>query len=351
MRWRFAALLLAIGLATTSGPARAKEAPSAGPTEDAAAIVRVRPVSDAIVHPQRQASASVTARNESRISAQIAAVIRSIGAFAGQAVEKGAVLARLDDTDIELALRQAIAQRDAIRARLDLAESQLARAKELKAREFVSVEVINQREAEARALRAELRATASGIAIARRNIEKTVLRAPFAGVVRERAAQVGELTAPGAPLFVLTQTGSPEVVAAVPADLADRLQDAPDPVFDDGRRRLPLKLLRVSPLASRETRTREARLSFVGEGLAPGFEGSLRWSDPRAFLPPALLVRRESGLGVFLVEAQRARFVLLPGAQEGRPALTDLPAAAQVVVEGQARLRDGQPVRIGLGQK
>ncbi|OGB79775.1 MAG: hypothetical protein A3G82_11685 [Burkholderiales bacterium RIFCSPLOWO2_12_FULL_67_210] len=81
---------------------------------------------------------------------------------------------------------------------------------------------------------------------------------------------------------------------------------------------------------------------------AAGTSGTLRWQEARPHLPPALMVRRGSALGVFVRQGTgaqaSARFVPLPGAQEGRASAVDLPADTPVIVRGQAALQHGQPI-------
>jgi hypothetical protein len=55
-------------------------------------------------------------------------------------------------------------------------------------------------------------------------------------------------------------------------------------------------------------------------------------------------MRRGGQLGVFVLETDRARFVALPGAEEGRPADSTLPGATLLIDEGRQRLRDGDSV-------
>lgn len=328
------------GAAVTGAPATAV----VGAPTAAARQVTVQAADRLFVYPEREAAASVVARNESRIAAQVSATIASIGARVGERVRRGALLARLDDTDFRLALERAQAQRDAQAARLRLAEAQLQRARELQARGFFSPEALNQRDAEVASLRAELKALDAQIAGARRDIARTLIRAPFDAVVRERSAQLGELAAPGAVLFVLTDAGAPEVSAAVPADDAPRLPAARSIEFESGGARHALRLERLSPVIDPASRTQEARLAFGGEPLPAGAAGRLLWRDPRPHVPAASIVRRDGALGVFVVEGRRARFVPLRDAQEGRAAPAALREDALVVVDGQAGLRDGDPV-------
>jgi len=58
-------------------------------------------------------------------------------------------------------------------------------------------------------------------------------------------------------------------------------------------------------------------------------------------LPANLISRRNGVLGVFLLDAGKARFAPLPSAQEGRPVRVELPAASRVITLGRDRLQDG----------
>ena len=77
-----------------------------------------------------------------------------------------------------------------------------------------------------------------------------------------------------------------------------------------------------------------------------GSSGPFRWAEQRPHVPASVVVLRERRLGLFMVENGRAKFVPLPEAQEGRATPAPLPDGAQVVVSGQAALRDGQPVSV-----
>jgi RND family efflux transporter MFP subunit len=304
-----------------------------------------KPLSELALYPEREASAQAATLNESRIAAEIAARIEQIAVEVGQTIAKGAVVARLDCRDNEIALARARAARDAARSRLELAEHQLSRAKELGAKGFFSKDALDARVTEVEVLRADAAQVGAQLDTAERAVSKCVVRAPFKAVVRQRLGQVGELASPGTPLVALADVARIEVSAHVQPRDADSLRKAKQVRFvgDGGSR--PVRLLRVSPAIDPQARTVEARLRFSAEPAAPGAAGHIVWRDSRPHLPAELVVRRNGRLGVFLDDNGVARFKLLPGAQEGRPAPADLPAGAHVVVAGQLALQDGQKLR------
>jgi len=337
----------AVALAFAVAPAAANKnlAPPSAAAERPVAV-ESRPLAEVSIHPEREVSAQVLPRDESRIAAEITARIESIAVQVGARVARGAVLARLDCRDHELTAERARAALAAARARAALAEQQLARARELGARGFYSAEALSVRTTELEVLRAEVEQARLHVTASERTLEKCTVRAPYAGVVRERLGQTGELAAPGTPLVLLAATDSVEVSAAVPVALAVSLGGASSIRFEGDGGTRPLRLLRISPAIEPRTRTVEARFAFAGAPAAPGAVGRVLWRDPQPHLPAELLVRREGRLGVFLDEDGIARFRPLAQAQEGRAAPAGaLAAQARIVVSGQAALVDGQRLR------
>jgi hypothetical protein len=104
--------------------------------------------------------------------------------------------------------------------------------------------------------------------------------------------------------------------------------------------------LRLSPVADPATRTQVARFAFVDEPATAGLAGLLRWQGPQRLLPAELLVQRGEQRGAFVVLDGVARFTAATDAQQGRSFAIDLPDSAQIVVEGQQALSDGEPVTI-----
>ena len=307
--------------------------------------VAVKPLAEVALHPERDAAAQAVSLNESRIAAEIAGRIEAVPVEVGQLLENGAVIARIDCRDHELARDRARAALAAVRSRLALAEQQLGRARELAATGFLSDDALAARTTEADVLRAELAQAEVQLATGLRAVGKCVVRTPFPAIVRERLGRVGELAAPGTPLAALVDAGRIEVAAHVQAKDTASLQRAAEVLFIGPRDAHPLALVRISPAIDAQTRTVEARLRFIGPAAAPGASGRIAWRDADAHVPPGLLVRRAGRLGVFVDDAGTARFHALPDAQEGRPARTDLPAEARIIVKGQLALKDGQRLR------
>ncbi|MFA7291405.1 MAG: efflux RND transporter periplasmic adaptor subunit [Rhodocyclaceae bacterium] len=349
-----AAILVILSLLPPALPA--EESPRSMPP---AASVELRALKALIVYPQRDAAATVIARNESKLAAEVAGTVLRWNADTGASVRRGDVLAEIDPADYRLALDRARSAAEASAARLKLAEAQLRRSQSLVEKGFISQEALSQKETEVALMRAERASNRAQQATAERQLAKTRLRAPFDAEVRERKGQVGETVAAGTVLYVLAEAGASELAASVsPADAAG-LGAARTLRFElqGGRggqvvQHYPLRLLRLGATLSPTARTQEARFAFAGEMPPAGSDGRLVWSDPQPHLPAAVVVRRASGLGIFVADAAQgnkvARFVPLPDAQEARVAAVPagLVESTQIIVGGQAALQDGMAIRV-----
>lgn len=332
------ALLLA-GCGRDTGPETA--------AEDPRPQVVARALGEIAAPAGGSASADVLARNDSMLTSEVAARVQRIGADAGTRVEAGQLLVQLDPTDYRLALTQASSQASAAQARAAQAQARLARARQLNVDRFVSDDELAALEAETTGAQAEAQVRQAARAVAERELAKTRIVAPFDGVVLERIAQVGAAVAPGSPLLRIVDAAAPEVEVRLPPQQAAALEQVGGGTLEIDGRAWPVRLLRMADAVDATSRTRVARLGFEGEAPAPGNSGTLRWRQEAQWRVPAdLLVRRDEGYGIFIVQDGHVRHVVLPGAQPGRGGETGLPADTLVVSEGHQALQDGQAVRV-----
>ncbi len=317
---------------------------------DTAKPVRTLPYSQLLIHPRFEAPATVVSLNDSRIGAEINARIESIEVRVGEMVEPGALLARLDCGDYRLAVARIEAELQGLEAQLRLARQQLRRARSLELNRNASEELVDQRQADVARLQAEHDSRQAALRAARRDVGRCRVQAPFRAVVLQRIAQEGEIAAPGTPLLRILDLDRIEISAQVEARLARSLRSGAGLNFHYRQQDYPVKLRALMPALDANRRSREARLEFIGERALPGAVGRLRWRDPTPHLPADIPVQRHGQLGVFVLEEDRARFVALPGALEGRPARAELPPDSLVIVEGRHALMDGDEVRRAAGE-
>lgn len=317
-----------------------------GPAVAQTTAVTARAVAELAVSRSFRASAEVMSLNESLIPSEVEAIVREVHAELGATVPAGALLVVLDSADLALAVDRIEADIASSVARIEQATLRLSRARDLSKGRFVSADELLSRETELRVLDAELRRHRVALRAARRDVERCEIRAPFAGVVRERAAQVGSLLRRGDPVLTLIDTHRFELEALIPAGQIDDLAQASEMHFVTAGTSFAVRIARVSPVIEARQRISRARLKFTSSAPRIGTSGELRWYSSTAALPADLMVRRGESLGVFIVADGRARFVTLPNAQEGRPAAHSLSADTRLILDGRERLQDGEAIRV-----
>ncbi len=293
------------------------------------------------IYPSRSAPGTAVPLNDARISAEVPGTVKALPVQVGDEVEAGQLLAELDCDAHRLGATQAEAQLAVAQAQQDLSDFQLDQMRRMKVGEFASVEMLKQREAGARQAAAEVLRLQAALAAAHRRVSKCEVRAPFAAVVLERTASVGDLAEPGTVLLRLVDRVQLEVSGQVQEQDLAALQEARQVEFVSRNQRYALTLRAVVPVVDSRLRSYEARFSFSEEAASPGQAGRVQWTTSRPHLPPDVLVRRDGSIGVFLADSGRARFHPLPEAREGYPAPIDLEPSAQVVLEGRFGLHDG----------
>ncbi len=292
------------------------------------------------------APATTLSLNDGWLEAEISAPVVAVRKRVGEAAARDDVLVQLDCRKFRRAVELARAQMAVLEARRALARQQLERARGLERSRSIAEETLNQREAELATVTAELEAQRVAVAIAQDDVGRCQLRAPFAGVVLERRAQLGEVAAPGKPLLRLVDRATVEVSAQLALRDVASLEQAATVRFRHGVVDYPVRLRALAPVVDPRTGTREARLEFTAERPPPGAAGRLRWALDAGVLPARYLVRRGEALGVLLAHNGRARFTPVPGAEEGRSAQVNLDPAAQVITRGRYALDDGDPIRV-----
>jgi RND family efflux transporter MFP subunit len=311
---------------------------------DPATPVTIRALGELLETTEYSAPASVEARNQASLSAEISARIQAIPVLIGDRVEPGDRIVQLDCRQYESQLNSAQAVLAELQSRRRLAANQLQRSLDLEKQRNVSEEVVDQRRTDLASLGAQIRAQQAAIEQAELQVERCTIRAPFRATVLRRPAAVGEWATPGTPLVELVELDQREVSASLREAQFQALQDAATVHFEYMGRYYELTQRAVLPTVDPRTRTREIRLRFGGEPAPVGSGGRLTWRAERSLLPAEYLVRRDNRLGVFIFNDEHARFVPLPQALEGQPTRVDLPADTRLIVDGRQRLEDGDRV-------
>ena len=270
------------------------------------------------------------------LAAAFGGFIERVSVANGQRVRRGAVLVTVDS-------QMQRVRRDQAAAELHQAEADFAREQALRGN-------IPSAQIEAAQTRVTLASAAARAAAIQ--LDRSIVKAPFDGVVAAVEAEVGEVAAPGAPLVRLVQTDPVKVTVSVPdRDVVGLRPGMPVTIATEAQtQRLEATITRVSPTSDLRTRAFEAEIEVENpEGrLLPGMIATVRVSSAVAsgavVLPQDLLVTRREGVGVFVVDADRAHYRALElGQVIGDQVVVQagVTAGERIVVTGQRQLQDG----------
>jgi len=167
--------------------------------------------------------ATIRSRSVARIAPKFSARIVEITVDASDPVNKGDVLARLDEQAMRAAYQQVLAALNAAKAQAQRAIADQKRITGLYDKDAATRQSYDTAIAEANSARASVQRAASAVRQAKVNLGENVLRAPFDGVISERLKEPGDMGLPGDPVVILTKTDHLRVEANIPTSCANKL--------------------------------------------------------------------------------------------------------------------------------
>ncbi|MBB6251172.1 efflux RND transporter periplasmic adaptor subunit [Nitrospirillum iridis] len=235
------------------------------------------------------ASGYVVARRVATVSADITGRVQEVMVQEGMLVQKGQVLATLDDVlarnDLDLArARQASAEAAVVANQADLvdAEKTLERTRALTGNHFSSEADLIKADSRAASLRAQLVKSKADVNAARvtvaydtEMVNRHLVRAPFTGVVTEKNAQPGEIISPLSS-GGFTRTGVCTLVDMDSLEFEVEVNEANIARVRPGQKveatldaypdwKVPASVLAIIPTASREKATIKVRVAIAAK--------------------------------------------------------------------------------------
>ena len=172
------------------------------------------PVITGSVEPERRAD----------LRAEVSAVVLQVLKENGEAVRRGDLLVRLDDTAIRDSLQSAEASSRAAAQALDQAQRQYARVKTLQGEGMSSQQALDDAEVRRNTAQSDRVAADSRTVAARQQLTRTEVRAPFDGVVSDRKVSAGDTAAIGKELLKVIDPASMRFEGLVSADRMGDIQ-------------------------------------------------------------------------------------------------------------------------------
>lgn len=295
-----------------------------------------------------ETNGTLEAENEVDLVARVTAPVVELTVEEGMQVDKGQILARLDDSELR-------ARAEISRATLEEAEQVFGRAESLKENQLISPEEYDQVVTRLETARAQSESD-------RIQLGYTEIRAPFAGLVVTRYIHFAEQVNSGMPLFRISDFNPLLCPIQIPERDIPKVrigQQAYLTLEAWPEERFPAKVLRIRPVVDAATGTVRVTLEVETKGrLSPGmFARVFVQTETRSeamVIPRSALSLESIGDTVYVAQGEIAsrRDVEL-GFKEGDSVevLSGVSEGEQIVVVGQDGLSDGTPIQIlsGLG--
>jgi membrane fusion protein (multidrug efflux system) len=169
-------------------------------------------------------SGTLVAEREARVRAEVVGTVLATYFEQGQRVEKGALLARIDDHAVEDAYLSAKSQVRSAELALEVAKRNLERAQKLAEAGAIADRDLETSTWNATNAEAQLADARARLSSAEKQVQYTTVRAPFGGVVSERSASAGDVVQSGGALYTIVDPASLRFEGTVPADQIGQLE-------------------------------------------------------------------------------------------------------------------------------
>lgn len=188
-------------------------------TPDPVRAVRTVVLSDTGGSLQREFSAEIRARTESRLSFRVNGKVTRRAVELGQRVQAGQLLAQVDAQDLRLGEDAARAALSAAEAQATQASADLKRFKDLRAQGFISEAELDRHVTAERAAQASLRQARAQAGVQANQTGYAALTAGASGVITSVDVEPGQVVSAGAPVLTLAHDGPRDAVFSVPEDM------------------------------------------------------------------------------------------------------------------------------------
>lgn len=308
------------------------------------------------VTPAVAITGSLAAVTQTTLTAPFEGRLATVAVRAGERVEAGRLLARLDESDLAARLAELRAALASAEEQFDLAERNRAAHLALLERNFISRNAFDNALGGHAEKRAAVQAHRARVAIAERALRDARITAPFSGEIASRDVEPGQWVEPHRRLFTLVRPDRLELEIAVTTEQLGSIAPGQSVEFNVGgfaSRTFAGRVARINPAAQSSSRTVTVYIAVDNSDgvLRAGLFASgriLTGSAEEAVTLPSGALRREGGQeGLWVIEGTRLawRPVEAGAAEADRIRIhAGLRPGEQVVAAPLLAARAGQPV-------
>lgn len=336
-----AIIILLFSLFSAACGSNVKQTPAAAPADNKLPVDIIVAQQEAL-NLEEALVGTIEPYREVAIAGELAQKITQIAFKDGSYVKQGAVLYKLNDTEIRSRLKQVTAQ------------IRLAQLTKERLANLLKTETVNQQEYDEADM--QLNSLEAQHELLHAELEKTVIRAPFSGKIGITKLQVGAYISPGATLVTLQDQGSVKISFSVPEKYLPYVQQgnkikfftvlsnkeytatiiATEPGLDAGGRSLSVQALSGNDNGILRSGLSVKVLFNTGAKEATGVQ-----------LPSEALVPGLEGYSAFVIKDGLAKAVPVSTGNRTESHVTitkGIASGDSVIISNILRLGDGMPV-------
>ncbi len=290
-------------------------------------------------------SGSIEPNEQVQIRSEVSGIVRSLSFREGSTVQKGQLLLRIDDSELQAQLLQA-------KSREKLAEDNENRAKLLLEKEAISQQEYDVAYADYESAKAQT-------ALIDAQIAKTSVYAPFSGKVGLRSISEGEYLTPTTAVANLLSVNPVKILFSVPEKYSNQVHNGQGLKFSisGSDTKHHAEIYAIEPGVDAGTRTIGIRaLADNADGkLFPGsfarIELPLERIDDAVLVPTEAIVPIQNGKQLFVYRDGVAAAVEVEAENRTRSDVlvnSGVSIGDTVLISGIMSLKDGMPVRVSI---
>jgi membrane fusion protein, multidrug efflux system len=347
-------LFARIGLAAEGE--KAADDSAAKPQGPPPALVEVAQIEEGEAEPMVEFVGTVYYSRKSEVAAEVDGIVEQVFFEEGYRVKNGDSLVNLGSDILDTVITATRADHEMVLVELEQAEKELGKREPLYREGSVSESAYDEYYFKTRMLQNRVQSLKASLDRLLLEKQKKKILAPFDGIIMQKMVEKGEWVDDGGTVAVIADDSVVDIVVNVPAGLLKYLEPGKQLTVKSDREEFTGKFLSFVPQGDIATRTFDVKIRLQNSaGLVEGMEArALVPSEAKRIslkVPRDALLDRFGQNVIWLVRDSAAKMVPVQviGYEGMQVGLTgpDLAPGDTVVVKGNERLREGQPLVIG----
>ena len=306
-----------------------------------------------VITPESEFIGTVYYKEVSEVASEVEGIVEKVSFDDGQRVKKGQELVKLNSDLLEKELQATTASYEESLAEMESARLDVERIEGLYKKSFASAQEHDSQRYRLEGLQKKAQSIEAQVERIKVELDKKTIMAPFSGIVITKAVEPGEWLGAGSAVATLAQDDMLEVVAEIPERILPAIKPGQNIMVKIHGHELNGKVITIIPKGDMKTRTFPVKVSVPNtSSFIEGMEAVVNFPEDKKqeglVVSRDAIVNRFGSTFIFIVAEGKARMlpVQVTGYAGLEAAVTGqgLQEGMDVVIKGNERLQDGQPV-------